>query len=77
MTTPKGFAQETSKFLSIDATELVAPYLIYSGVRDPVIVGTRSNKNHMRAVAQLFKTFGLFDFQCSMGFYNHESYIGP
>lgn len=54
----------------------MAPYLIYSGVRDPIIVGTRSNKNHMRAVAQLFNSFGLFDFHCSMGFYNHDVYIG-
>jgi hypothetical protein len=75
MTTPKGFAF-TSRFLSIDATELVAPYLIYSGVKDPVIVGARSNKNHLRQVTQLWKTFGLFDFQCGMGFYNNDLYIG-
>lgn len=75
MTTPKGFAQNC-RFLSIDATELVAPYLIYSGVKDPVIVGARSNKNHLRAVTQLWKTFGLFDFHCGMGFYNKDLYIG-
>lgn len=59
MTTPKGFAL-TSRFLSIDATELVAPYLIYSGVKEPVIVGARSNKNHLRQVTQLWKTLGFF-----------------
>lgn len=75
MTTPKGFAQG-SKFLGIDATELVVPYLIYSGVKDPVIVGARSNKNHLRAVTQLWKTFGFFDFHCGMGFYNKDLYIG-
>ena len=75
MTTPKGFAQ-TSRFLSIDASELAAPYLIYSGVKDPVIVGARSNKNHLRQVTQLWKTFGLFDFHCGMGFYNQDLYIG-
>ncbi len=30
----------------------------------------------MRAVTQLFKTFGLFDFHCGMGFYNHSTYLG-
>lgn len=69
MSAPKGFAQ-TSRFMSVDATELVTPYLIYSGIKDPVIVGARSNRLHLRHVNQLKNTFNLFDFHCGMGFYN-------
>ena len=75
MSAPKGFAIK-SRFLNVDATELAAPYLIYSGIKDPVIVGARSNRLHLRAVNQLFKTFGLFNFNCGMGFYNDSNYIG-
>lgn len=75
MTSPKGFAQN-STFLNIEATELVAPYLIHSGVKDPVIVGARSNRLHVRAVTQLSSTFGLFNYRCGMGFYNNAVYMG-
>jgi ribose-phosphate pyrophosphokinase len=75
MSAPKGFAQ-SSRFLNVEAAELVTPYLIYSGIKDPVIVGARSNWLHLRTVTQLFKTFGLFNFKCGMGFYNDHVYIG-
>lgn len=32
MSSPKGFAQ-ASRFLNVEATELVSPYLIYSGIK--------------------------------------------
>ena len=69
MSAPKGFAS-TSKFLNVDATELASPYMIHSGIKDPVIVGARSNRLHLKAVNQLYKTFGLFNYNCGMGFYN-------
>ena len=75
MMAPKGFAF-TSRFVDIDATELAAPYLIYSGVKDPVIVGSRSNRLHLRTVNHLYKTFKLFNFECGLGFYNDGVYIG-
>lgn len=75
MSAPKGFAT-SSKFLNVEATELVAPYLIYSGIKDPVIVGARSNRLHLNAVNQIYKTFGLFNYNCGMGFYNDNDYIG-
>ena len=75
MSAPKGFAS-TCRFLNVEATELVAPYLIYSGIKDPVIVGARSNRLHLKAVNQLYKTLGLFNFKCGMGFYNQNDYIG-
>ena len=75
MSAPKGFAQ-SSCFLNADATELVAPYLIYAGIKDPVIVGVRSNRLHLRAVTQLYKTFGMFNYDCGIGFYNEGNYMG-
>lgn len=75
MSSPKGFAN-TSTFLNIEATELVCPYLIHSGIKDPVIVGARSNRLHIKSVTQLWKTFGLFNYRCGMGFYNHSNYLG-
>ena len=54
----------------------MAPYLIYTGIKDPVIVGARSNRLHLKAVNQLYKTLGLFNYNCGMGFYNQEDYIG-
>jgi hypothetical protein len=75
MSSPKGFAQE-STFLNIQATELVSPYLMHSGVKDPVIVGARSNRLHVKAVTQLSNTFSLFNYRCGMGFYNSSNYMG-
>lgn len=75
MSAPKGFAF-TSNFVDIDATELAAPYLIYAGVKDPVIIGSRSNRLHLRTVNRLYKTFKLFNFNCGLGFYNEGVYIG-
>lgn len=75
MNSPKGFAQN-STFLNIEATELVAPYLIHSGIKNPVIVGARSNRLHIKSVTQLNKTFALFNYSCGMGFYNNSIYLG-
>lgn len=75
MSSPKGFAQK-SNFLNVEATELVAPYLIYSNIKDPVIVGARSNRLHVKAVTQLANTFGLFAYHCGIGFYNSSVYLG-
>ena len=66
----------TSTFLNIEATELACPYLIHSGIKDPVIVGARSNRLHIKSVTQLWKTFGLFNYRCGMGFYNNSNYLG-
>lgn len=75
MSSPKGFAQE-SRFLNIEAPELVIPYLIHSQLTDPVLVGARSNRLHIRNVYQLFNTFQLFAYNCGMGFFNNSIYIG-
>lgn len=45
-------------------------------MKDPVIVGARANRLHIRNVYQLYKTFKLFDFNCSLGFFNNANYIG-
>ena len=75
MSSPKGFA-EKARFLNVDATELVAPYLIYSGIKNPVIVGARSNSLHLKAVNTLKNTLKVFDYHCGMGFYNDHLYLG-
>ena len=72
---PKGFAHK-SRFINLDTPEIVVPYLIHSDMKNPVIVGTESNKVHMRNVNKLRRSFSLFDFQCEMGFFNNEAYIG-
>ena len=69
MSSPKGFALN-SRFMSVEATELVIPYLIYSGIKDPVLVGARSNPLQMRAINKIFKKMGLFNLNCGIGLYN-------
>lgn len=75
MSSPKGFAQE-SRFLNIEAPELVIPYLIHAQLSDPVLIGSRSNRLHIRNVTQLYNTFQLFAYNCGMGFFNNAIYIG-
>lgn len=50
--------------------------MIHTGIRDPIIVGARSNRLHIKSVTQLWKTFGLFNYKCGMGFYNNSNYLG-
>jgi hypothetical protein len=75
MSSPKGFAQD-SRFLNIEAPELVVPYLLHAQLNEPILVGSRANPLHIRNVHKLQKTFEYFDCHCDIGFFDHDTYIG-